>query len=246
VSLDFLQKNWEKFAQDDPFWAVLTCADKKGGKWEIDEFFETGNEEIRFIMERSGNLIKRRGRALDFGCGVGRLTQALANFFQEVIGVDIAPSMIDLAIKYNCSHKCNFVLNTTNTLERFPDNHFDFIYSNITLQHMRARYIKKYLEEFLRILKPSGLAIFQLPSRLTINSPIKRLKQYLRSHLPTFLIKWWAHGRPWMDMNAILKEEVICFLENHRAVVLNVTQNGSSGDYWQSFSYTFKKIVRNL
>lgn len=242
MSLGFLKENWEKFAQSDPFWAVLTCADKRGGKWKIDELFKTGDEEIRNLIDRIGHHIKNHERALDFGCGVGRLTQALAGFFQEVIGVDIAKSMISLAHEYNRHPKtCHFVLNATNDLERFPDDHFDFIYSNITFQHMRARYTKRYLEEFIRILKPQGVAVFQLPSHLTINSPIKKLKQYLRAHVPTFFIKWWTQGKPWMDMNAIPKEDVVRFLENHGVTILDVTHNSNSGDYWQSFSYSFTK-----
>jgi len=35
------------------------------------------------------------GRALDFGCGLGRLTQPLAERFDEAVGVDIAASMIE-------------------------------------------------------------------------------------------------------------------------------------------------------
>lgn len=50
---------------------------------------------------RSLNIDCPRKHALDFGCGVGRLTQALAAHFDEVTGVDISPSMIKLAKKYS-------------------------------------------------------------------------------------------------------------------------------------------------
>lgn len=53
-------------------------------------------------------------KALDFGCGMGRLTQALTKYFEEVYGIDIAPSMIKLTEKYNrYDNKCKFFLNTT-------------------------------------------------------------------------------------------------------------------------------------
>lgn len=244
MSLGFLQENWEKFGKSDPLWAVLTYPDKKGGKWKIDEFFKTGDEEIRRLMAEVGHHVKTRGRALDFGCGVGRLTQALAQFFQEVIGVDIAPEMIRLANENNRHPKtCHFVLNETDNLKRFPNDHFDFIYSNITFQHMRARYTKGYLEEFLRILKPRGLAVFQLPSHLTTSSPMKKLKQHLRAHVPTPIIKWWTRGEPWIDMNAIPKDKVIHFLANHGAKVLEVAKNNNASDYWQSFRYSFIRML---
>lgn len=242
MSLSFLQKNWEQFAKSDPFWAVLTHPDKKDGKWKIDELFKTGDEEIDQLMDSIGHHVKNREQALDFGCGVGRLSQALAKTFKKVIGVDIAPSMILLANGNNRYPQiCDFVLNETNDLKCFPNDYFDFIYSNITLQHMRARYIKGYLKEFFRILKPQGVAVFQLPSHLTTNSPIKKLKQQLRANLPIPIIKWWTRGKPWIDMNAIPKEDVVRFLENHGAKILEVSKNNNASDYWQSFRYSFTK-----
>jgi SAM-dependent methyltransferase len=49
----------------------------------------------------------------------------------------------------------------------FGCDQFDLIYSNIVLQHMEARYSKRYLEEFIRTLRVGGLAIFQIPSEPT-------------------------------------------------------------------------------
>ena len=42
-----------------------------------------------------------RGRALDFGCGAGRLTRALAARFESVVGVDVADAMLDKARALN-------------------------------------------------------------------------------------------------------------------------------------------------
>jgi ubiquinone/menaquinone biosynthesis C-methylase UbiE len=105
------------------------------------------------------------GRALDFGCGVGRLTQALADHFTEVHGVDISPSMIEHARSFNRHpERCLFHLNSSNELRMFEDNWFDFVYSNIALQHIEPKYSKRYLQEFLRVLKPGGATVFQLLS----------------------------------------------------------------------------------
>ena len=82
MELDELRKNWDTLAKTDPWWAILTESGKKGGKWEIEEFFQTGIEHIHTIIEYIEFLKLRlqRGRALDFGCGAGRLTQALCLF----------------------------------------------------------------------------------------------------------------------------------------------------------------------
>ncbi|HEX8473727.1 MAG TPA: methyltransferase domain-containing protein [Pyrinomonadaceae bacterium] len=162
-----LQKNWHDFGRRDPLWAILTYPDKRNHKWSLDEFFHTGEWEIRNLIEFAASLDVKfsRRHALDFGCGVGRLTQALGEHFEQCDGVDIAPSMIELATKYNRhGARCRYHLNATNDLKLFSDASFDFIYSNIVLQHMKPEYVKNYIREFIRVLVPGGLLVFQLPT----------------------------------------------------------------------------------
>ena len=91
-----LTDNWQAFGEDDPLWAILSHADKRGNRWDLDEFLETGEAEITEVLAEATGLVPSLafGRALDFGCGVGRLTQALARRFATVDGVDIAAAMV--------------------------------------------------------------------------------------------------------------------------------------------------------
>jgi SAM-dependent methyltransferase len=119
---------------------------------------------MEFIDSLPMKLARRR--ALDFGCGVGRLTQALCKYFQHCIGVDIAPSMIELARKFNrYGDRCEYRENPFDDLHEFDNDQFDFIYSNIVLQHMEPRYSERYVQEFVRVLSPEGLAVFQIPAK---------------------------------------------------------------------------------
>ena len=34
-----LQSTWEDLAKQDPLWAILSVPAKKGGKWNLEEFF---------------------------------------------------------------------------------------------------------------------------------------------------------------------------------------------------------------
>src|SRR5262249_11664210 len=114
MNLKDLQETWNAFGHRDPLWAVLTQPEKKGRRWKAQEFFETGVRDIGAALTYAASLLPafRRDRALDFGCGVGRLTQALANYFGEIWGVDIAPSMLAQAEKYNRhGSKVKYVLN---------------------------------------------------------------------------------------------------------------------------------------
>ena len=44
-----LQKNWDHLGQEDPLWAILSDPEKKVGKWDITEFFDTGEKNRRNI-----------------------------------------------------------------------------------------------------------------------------------------------------------------------------------------------------
>jgi SAM-dependent methyltransferase len=166
MDLEELQQNWNEFGKRDPLWAILTDPGRRGGKWDFEEFFASGRAEISAAMRRAREIgfPARHEAALDFGCGVGRLSQALCSWFERCRGVDIAPSMIELARKHNrYGEKCEYFLNSRDDLEIFPDNSFDLVYSNIVLQHMQPRYSTAYIREFVRVVRPGGLVVFQIP-----------------------------------------------------------------------------------
>jgi SAM-dependent methyltransferase len=168
MRLSALQKVWDDWARTDPLWAILSDPSKSHGRWDRDEFFSTGRDEIRSVMQdlSERGISVRRNRCLDFGCGIGRLTQALAEFFEACDGVDISPTMIREAQASN-GHpdRCSFWLNDQADLAIFPSNSFDFIYSNIVLQHIEPDVSQRYVREFVRLLTDDGIAVFQVPSR---------------------------------------------------------------------------------
>jgi SAM-dependent methyltransferase len=159
-----LRKDWEEVATVDPLWAILAAPGARGGHWQLDEFFATGEEEIAGVLAAAERLgwPKQHDTALDFGCGVGRLTRALGDRFHEAVGVDIAEEMVRLARELNEGRNCRFELNTRSDLSAFDDGSFDFVYSTLVLQHLpRRELVQGYIGEFLRVLRPGGLAVFQ-------------------------------------------------------------------------------------
>lgn len=164
-----LQNTWEELAKDDPLWAILSVPSKKGRKWKLQEFFDEGRAEVaRFLQKAKSLHAFELGKALDFGCGVGRVTQPLADHFQSVIGVDISPGMIELARKFNKQgQRVEYCHNSRDDLAIFGDASFDFVYSNLVLQHVKPVYAVRYINEFFRITKKNGLIVFQIPSHLT-------------------------------------------------------------------------------
>jgi len=181
------------------------------------------------------------GAALDFGCGVGRLSQALAQRFDLVHGVDISPAMIELAQQYNqFDERCRYHLNETDDLRLFENQTFDFIYSNITLQHMPPRYARAYIEEFLRLLAPGGVLIFQIPS--TPKRMLRRLFQPLRpTKLWRFYQKWRYGDHPVMDMYGIPQARVLQVLKAHGGQLVDVQPDDSADAAWISYRYCVTK-----
>ena len=243
-----LQENWDRLGHIDPLWAVLTSRGKENRQWDVDEFFETGEREIKEVLDhlRLLRTAVAPSKALDFGCAVGRLTQALANRFDEVYGVDIAPSMIEHARRFNThGDRCKYVLNEVDDLSAFETNYFDFVYSNITLQHMKPKYARKYLAEFVRILRPGGVMAFQLPSERLRGAT--RLKRVARCLVPENVIDWIFHARvrligalhggPVMEMYGIRQNEVLDFLSATGAKVVGTQKVGQPDSVWLSYRY---------
>lgn len=178
------QREWEDLAQFDPLWAILVKKEKQFGKWDHEEFFTSGQTEIDAVMAFCGFRAGNNGRALDFGCGVGRLSRALHSYFGEVYGVDISQEMVRLAKEFTPS--CSFFVNQTDNLKLFADDYFDFIYSNIVLQHQPTGEIaKSYIRDFVRVAKPGALTVFQMPYKRTLRHAM-RLRSRIYSLLRAF------------------------------------------------------------
>ncbi len=177
MPLDSHRRDWNELGELDPFWAVLSDPSRKFGRWDISEFLETGVVEVRELLSIAEKLgyPAARFRALDFGCGVGRLTRALAGHFEECTGVDISAPMVAKARELSGPlANCNFILNEEEGLSRFSDDSFDFVLSRLVLQHLpNTRAIESYIREFVRVLRKKGLLVFQLPCFIPIRNRLQ-------------------------------------------------------------------------
>ena len=181
--LEKSRRVWEALARNDPYWVVCADPRKRDGKWNVPELLATGVFEVEAMLSLvrgSGLSIRCDGKALDFGCGVGRLTQALSRYFAECYGVDISSGMVSTAIAIaKDKPNCRFFVNEVPDLSRFESSSFSFIYSSIVLQHIRSDYVTKYLREFARVLEPGGILVFQIPDHRN-GEWIKRMRDHLK------------------------------------------------------------------
>jgi len=94
-------------------------------------------------------------RILDFGCGVGRFTSALAALTEEgAVGVDATASLLAIADKNKTHDKASFV--QARGQLPFPDNHFDGVWVAYVMIHIIGDAKARVAEELLRVLKPGG------------------------------------------------------------------------------------------
>ncbi len=244
-----VQRHWDELAKADPLWAVLTESDKQGKRWSAEEFFSTGVAEVGADMARVRRLAPElAGRsALDFGCGAGRLTQALAQHFARVTGVDISGRMVALARDHSSNPRVDFVHNTRPDLKGFPSGSLDFVYSRITLQHVAPRYTRRYLGEFARVLAPGGIMFVQVPATVPAGDPPDRFRfsiwpptawmrfrRYVRYHHPG-----WFPGTPKMQMYALPRGDVLECLAAGSAEVLSVERG--ERDAFENLTYIARK-----
>src|ERR1700676_785645 len=98
---------WEEWGHRDPYFGVIT--DPKFRRSEINEqnkreFFQSGESHVHGILATIRKHVEPEfapRTVLDFGCGVGRVLIPFARITDEVVGLDVSPSML-LEARRNC------------------------------------------------------------------------------------------------------------------------------------------------
>jgi 2-polyprenyl-3-methyl-5-hydroxy-6-metoxy-1,4-benzoquinol methylase len=226
--LDEASSNWTALGEADPMWVVLTDPTKKNNRWTEKEFFTTGQAQIEEVFNhlRAAGISPATGKALDFGCGVGRLTQALARRFSSVDGVDISASMLRHAEKFNrFPDRVKYHLNVRPDLATFPAEHYDFICSLISLQHTPCQFQRGYLTDFLRLLKPGGSAYFQ-----TIHA--RGWRQLVPDWGADCIRKWRSRGQAFIPLYGLPVNHVRQIFDRPGSRIVKFDSTGYAG--WES------------
>jgi SAM-dependent methyltransferase len=161
---------WEKIGGEAPHWSVLTQDRFRPDAIaeSLDAFYATGSND-RMLVE---GLLKRHGIAreslplcLEYGCGVGRATLALAKTFATVLGCDISQPHLDLAAEQAAARGvANLAWHRSTVGQPMPSGGWDCWYSRIVLQHNPPPVIAHLLRHAFAGLRPGGVAIFQVPT----------------------------------------------------------------------------------
>ncbi len=159
-----MRADWNERAREDANYYVAF------GRRDQDdsEFFATAADVIRDLEGELKRLPAEKPvaarRALEIGCGPGRLMRPMSRHFGEIHGVDISDEMISQAraklhdIPHAHTHHAS-----GSDLALFPSDHFDFVYSYAVFQHIpSAAVVFSYLREIVRVLRPGGIARLQI------------------------------------------------------------------------------------
>ena len=96
VLLDRVREQWRKLGESDPYWSVISTdalRTRNVNAETLSAFYETGQQsaDIIGLFEEKTGVRVPNGVCFELGCGVGRVTAALARRFGRVIAVDISP-----------------------------------------------------------------------------------------------------------------------------------------------------------
>ncbi len=146
---------------------------------DLDEFTEevvfpgSYSDDLERLIKRTEPLwfprlfpISNTGTALDVGCGFGRSLDWMHRVFDRVIGVDISEHAIELAGR-RLAEVDNVELHVgegDGLPPAIAEHSVDFIFSFNVFEHIPRPFTKRYLEDFRRVLKPGGMAVFNLLS----------------------------------------------------------------------------------
>jgi SAM-dependent methyltransferase len=196
--------DWEELARQEPYFAVLTDPNLLGLQSGDAAFFETGEKEVAALLAQIASLLGREPQlssALDFGCGVGRLSLPLARRAGRVVGCDVAPTMLAHA-RQNAK---NSGLENVTFSEDLPDGEFDFILSLIVFQHIPVQIGYEIIRTLLRLLATDGVAALHV----TFKRPggwVRRMARSIRAksrlvHRIVSVIRREGQRLPYMQMN---------------------------------------------
>jgi len=162
-------QEWVRWGQQDPYYAVITNDKFRKANLTEDakrEFFESGRYHVHYVLDAASRLLGRDfepRRALDFGCGVGRVALSLAQRVPVVVGVDVSPDMLAEMARNAASQGLTNVQGVQSDAELSAvSGDFDFVHSCITFQHIQPVHGKRLLSGLVGRLQPGGVGAIQI------------------------------------------------------------------------------------
>jgi len=153
---------WNKLAKENSLYYINS---DKGRKITEEQFEKSGFDDYlkyivydKFINDYWKGQMWTNFTVLDLGCGIGRITENMADDFREVIGIDISGEMIKQARKRLIDNDNVSFIETDGKNIPLGESFIDFVFSYLVFQHIKDRkMVEKNFKEVYRVLKPKGM-----------------------------------------------------------------------------------------
>jgi SAM-dependent methyltransferase len=248
---------WEYYGRTNPYFGVLTHAEFSGDLSDEARarFFDTGRQYIDLIFSNIRDHLDPAfapRRALDFGCGVGRLALPIARLCESVVGVDVSESMLEHA-RSNAR-----ALGIENALFVKGDDDlglvtgtFDFLNSFIVFQHIPPPRGEAIVRKMISLLNEGGVGALQFTYAYESRTSFARralVQAYTKMPLVwnvRNLMKGRPFGEPMMQMNEYNLNRLFRILQESgcHLVLSRPTQTGSFGQAFYGIILLFQKRV---
>ena len=183
---------WEFYGSTDPYFGVLTAGRFRDDELDDDrklEFFATGEDYVSYVFDTARGIFHERFAprcALDFGCGVGRITVPLARRCHFVVGVDVSSSMLDEARKNaDAFGLSNIDLVISDDTLSCVTGVYDLVHSFIVFQHIPPSRAELILSRLIEKLSDGGIGIVHFTYADATRTPfIRRGVTWAYEHVP--------------------------------------------------------------
>lgn len=168
---DHMERFWNERAREDAFFFVDDRLEY--GHPDVDRFFADGEADLLEVLRVAGAEIAPDDVVLDVGCGLGRLTRAIAGRAREVVGIDISSEMLDRARELNPQlANVRWVHGDGTSLAGVADASIDAIVSHVVFQHIPDPQVTLgYVRDMGRVLRPGGWSAFQVSNDPGVHRP---------------------------------------------------------------------------
>jgi 2-polyprenyl-3-methyl-5-hydroxy-6-metoxy-1,4-benzoquinol methylase len=240
--------DWEQLALLDPYWAVLTQDEFRRANFGTESraaFFASGEHNIRETFQTIRTHLDPTfapRRALDFGCGVGRLILPLAKRCASVVGVDVSDSMLQEA-----ASNCRAIGASNVELVKGDDNlsairgQFDLVHTLIVLQHIPIVRGEQIFRRLVELVSPGGCGAIHITYRRSASQQTRQpanrsrfgvlARAVLRPLRRLVRKRVAASSTPGMQMNTYELNTLFATLQEARVQQVVVTFTDHNGCY---------------
>jgi SAM-dependent methyltransferase len=183
MSLDNSRAFWDAKAAENPYWYVSSYGPYDDRN--LNEFWEAGPKIWHDLHHAIGYVPNRSDVVVEVGCGVGRLTRAIAADVAHVHAFDISEGMLAVA-RRSAPANATFHRGEGDSLAPVPDAVADLAIAYCVFQHLPSvDVLARYLGEMRRVLKPGGVLAFTLSPRTWDDAlrPVLRVKRWAHEQL---------------------------------------------------------------